>query len=309
VQVRIRLAAEVRDHIFQVDRQQQHARHGQQRAEPPPPPRDGEPDAEADDGDGGVLAAGQGQPQRDGAPRVAAGIERERGRDDQRDRERLRMNVAQVDAVERRVHDKEERERGGGGDRAEPPLGAAVRGEGARRQHQGLHDQQADRARRRPAERRQEIEHGREVIAPGVHRRKGDVGAVAGREAPDELHVVAQIEGVGPDRQMPCDDDDSHHQGIAAGAQDRDRPGRERGQPERRHQHPERDGDGERIDELVGARERVTGDGQLAHHEHYEQEQSDAGRDRLEEAGRYRHGRRVYLALRLSKRRERRRPR
>jgi hypothetical protein len=39
------------------------------------------------------------------------------------------------------------------------------------------------------------------------------------------------------------------------------------------------------------------------------QEQSDTRGDRLEEAGRARHGRRVYLARRLSKRRERRRPR
>ena len=309
MQVRVRLGPEERQHILEIERQQQHARDGDHRAEPPAAARDREPDPEADHHDHGVLAAGQGQRERDRAPRVAASIERERRGDDQGDRERLGMDVADVDPVERRIDQEEQREAAGGRHRAEPARRVSKHRQAARRQHEGLHDEQSDRPRRDAAERHHEIEHGREVIAPGVHRRERHVRAAAGGDTPDDLHVIAEIEGVGPQRQVPGDHDEPHHEGVNDGAQDRHRRGRHRGQPERSRQRAERHDHGKRDDELVGAGERVTGDGQRAPRDHHHQEQSDTRGDRLEEAGRARHGRRVYLARRLSKRRERRRPR
>src|SRR5207245_3493670 len=90
---------------------------------------------------------------------------------------------------------------------------------------------------------------------------------------------------------------------------DRDSRRRYLGTSKRCHQRPERHDHREEDDELVRAREWTAGDGETARDEQRHQEERDARRDRLQGAGRAGHGRRVYLARRLSKRRERRRPR
>jgi hypothetical protein len=307
--MRVRLAAEKGHHVSEVDGQQEHACDSERRAEPPASARDGEPDREADHRHGGVLAAGQRQHQRDGAPRVAAGVERERRDHDQGNRERLRVDVAEVDAVQRRVDQKEQREGAGGRARAEPAGRVAEHGEPARAEHQGLGDDQPDRAGRDPEERHQQIEHGREMVAPGAHRRKRHVCAAAGGQAPDGLDVVAEVQSVGPERQVSRDYDEPHHQHVAEHTDQRGSRGRHRGESKRGYQRPQRHDHREAVDEIVGPRERPAGERDATRAEHHEQEQSDARRDRLQRAGGMRHGRRVYLARRLSKRRERRRPR
>jgi hypothetical protein len=220
------------------------------------------------------------------------------------------MDVADVDPVKRRIDEKEQREAARGGVcRAEPTRRVAEHRQAARGEHQGLDHEQADRAWRQAAERDHEIQHGREMIAPRVHRRKRHVRAAAGRDAPDDLDVVAEVEGVSPEGQVSRDDDESHHDRVGDHPQDRDPRGRHRRPPQRRRQRAEGEDHGKRDDEFVGAGERVTGDGEHAPGDHHHQEHSDTSRDRLEEAGGARHGRRVYRARRLSKRRERRRPR
>src|SRR5262249_18518865 len=99
--------------VLEIERQKEHARDRKRRAEPPASPPDGEPDPEADHRHCGVLTARERQRERGGAPGVAAGIERQRSGDDQRDRKRLWVNVSDADAVERRVDQKEQREGGG----------------------------------------------------------------------------------------------------------------------------------------------------------------------------------------------------
>src|SRR5438093_227648 len=61
--------------------------------------------------------------------------------------------------------------------------------------------------------------------------------------------------------------------------------------------------------QILGARERDTADGPAAGREHGDQNRGHHAGHQLEWPGQSRQGRRVYLARRLSKRRERRRPR
>ncbi len=62
---------------------------------------------------------------------------------------------------------------------------------------------------------------------------------------------------MGPERQVPGDDDEPHHEGVGRGAGDREPRGRDGGHRKRRGQRPERHEHSEEDDELVGAGERA----------------------------------------------------
>ena len=147
------------------------------------------------------------------------------------------------------------------------------------------------------------------MIAPGVHRGKRHVRAAASGDTPDDLDVVAEVEGVRLEGQVPGDDDESHHERVGDRAPDRDPRGRDGRQPARGGQRPERYEHRQRDDDLVGAGERATGHREPTGRDHRHQDERDARSGRLQETGGAGHGRRVYRARRLSKRRERRRPR
>ena len=312
VQVRVRAPAEVRHDPRDVRKQDGD---GERRKEPPgepAPAREREQDPEAHHRDGAVLAAPEGQRQGRRAPAVAPRVERQRGGDHQRDRERLGVDVAQVDAVERRVDEVQQCQADGGllgaGARAEAPRGQAVERDRSTGEDQRLRDHERGPAGCPPTERRQQVEHRREVVAPGVHRRQRDVRPVARGDRPDDLHVVAEVEGVGAERQVPRHDDEPHRQRVDG---DTDRHGASR--PHRRqrhgrHEEPERDEADQQQDEILGARQREPADDPAPRHEDRHAQADDRARHHLERAGERPHGSLWYLARRLSKRRERRRP-
>ena len=309
VQVWVRLAPEVGHDVLQIHRQQEDARHRHGHAEPPAASRDREPYPETDDGDRGVFAARERRHQCRAAPPVPLGVERERSGDQQRNREGLWVDVADVDPVERRIDQQEQREAAGDRGRPEAPPRVAEHREAAGGEDEGLRQEQGGGTGYQPAQRRQRIEHRREMIAPRVHRRERDIRPVARRDAPDDLDVVAEVEGVGLQGEMARDDDESHRHGVDECPDDGRAQRRDRGDGQRRDQRSQRDERREDHHQILGARERDTADGPAARREHGDQNRGHRAGHQLEWPGQSRQGRRVYLARRLSKRRERRRPR
>ena len=108
---------------------------------------------------------------------------------------------------------------------------------------------------------------------------------------------------------MARDDDESHRHGVDECPDDGRAQRRDRGDGQRRDQRSERDERREDHHQILGARERDTADGPAARREHGDQNRGHRAGHQLEWPGQSRQGRRVYLARRLSKRRERRRPR
>ena len=114
---------------------------------------------------------------------------------------------------------------------------------------------------------------------------------------------------MGLERRVPAPDDEAHQERVR---RDPGRDGARRAharQRDRRHEPAERHDRGEDDQEVLGPVEREPAHREAARHDHQDGQEEDAGRQRVERAGQARHGRRVYLARRLSKRRERRRPR
>src|SRR5438034_5400601 len=109
-EVWIRAAAEVWHDPREIDEENEDARGEYRDVEGPAPARQREPETEADDGDRSVLPAPQREQERERAPSVAPGVERRRGPHEEGDRKRLRVDVPDVDAVERRVDEVQERE-------------------------------------------------------------------------------------------------------------------------------------------------------------------------------------------------------
>ena len=181
VEMRVRAAAEVRHDPGEIDEEDEDARGGERDAEGPAPACEREPDGEADDGDRGILPASERQHQSERAPRVAAGVEGGRGPHDGRDRKRLRVDVADVDSVERRVDEVQQREgrRRPRSVRTQTPRGVAEDGDRAGAEDRRLSENERGPAGDEPAERDQQVEDRREVVAPGVHGRQRHVGAVA----------------------------------------------------------------------------------------------------------------------------------
>src|SRR3989441_3198999 len=109
-EVRIRAAAEVWHDPREIDEENEDARGEYRDAEGPAPARQREPETEADDGNRGVLPAPEREQERERAPSVAPGVERRRGPHEEGDRKRLRVEVPDVDAAERRVDAVQERD-------------------------------------------------------------------------------------------------------------------------------------------------------------------------------------------------------
>jgi len=215
--------------------------------------------------------------------------------------------------VERRVDEVQEREgrsrSRGVGRRAQAPRGVSEDRYGAGAKDDRLREDEGASAGRQPPERRQQIEDGGEVVAPGVHGRKRHVGAVAVGNGPHDLDVVAKIERVGLERHMPAHDEEAHQERVRRDPR-RDGAGRAHArQRERRHERAERYDRGEDDQQVLGPVDPEPTHREAPGRDHRDGQEEDAGRQRVERAGQPRHGRRVYLARRLSKRRERLQPR
>ena len=219
------------------------------------------------------------------------------------------MDVADVDPVERRVEQIQKPKRGCGGRGAESPRRVAEDEERAGPENHRLGDQEHRGPRHDPHERREQIEHERQVLSPEVHGGQGRVRAVARGDAPDHLQVLPEVQRVGAKGEVSGEHDESHHDGIAKDTRGHRSRARRGGPRERRQEAAQRHDRRQEHDEILGARQRKPGDGPSSRREHRGQEQHDTERRGLERAGQARQGRRVYLARRLSKRRERRRPR
>src|SRR2546425_8736867 len=170
-EVRIRAAAEVWHDPREIDEENEDARGEYRDAEGPAPARQREPETEADDGDRGVLPAPEREQERERAPSVAPGVERRRGPHEEDDRKRLRVDVPDVDAVERRVDEVQEREgRGrpcGVGYRVETPGGVDEDRRRAGAEDDRLCENERASARGKAPNRSEQGEHSRRVVAPG----------------------------------------------------------------------------------------------------------------------------------------------
>jgi len=240
-EVRIGLAAEVRHEHVHVEPQQQHAEDRHRDADRPSAACQGQPHAEADAGDRHVLAAGERGHHRHRRPRRAPGVHRPRGGDDQRDRKGRWMDVADIDAVKRRVQQIEDGKSRGGARIAEPARGEAGHGDGAGRKDRRLGQQERDRPRRQPPQRDEQIKDGREMIAPGMHRRQRDPRAMAVGQIPHDLDVVAEVEGVSAQRDVARDHDHAHEEDVDGDAAGDERARRHAGQRDGRQRQPRAD--------------------------------------------------------------------
>src|SRR5438034_9511259 len=196
-EVWIRAAAEVWHDPREIDEENEDARGEYRDAEGPAPARQREPETEADDGDRGVLPAPEREQERERAPSVAPGVERRRSPHKEGDRKRLRVDVPDVDAVERRVDEVQEREGRrrpcGVAHRLETPGGVDEDRHRAGAEDDRLRENECASARGQTPEWGEEVEDGRKVVAPGVHGRKRHVGAVAVGDGPHDLDVVAEV--------------------------------------------------------------------------------------------------------------------
>ena len=162
------------------------------------------------------------------------------------------MEVAHVDPVERRVHQVEQREHGGGALVAEPGPGQAEHRDAAQGQRHRLGHQQDHRARGEPVGGHEEVHDRREMIAPGVHLGQAHVGAGAPRQVPHELDVVAEIERVRREGQVTGDRDEREHERVGRHP-DQDGPaGPHRGDRPRGQQHAQRHEPQEQEEEVLG---------------------------------------------------------
>ena len=269
----VRTAPPVRHEPVDVHHQEPDACEGDGAAEEPLPSREREPHAKADDRDRGVFPPPRGERQRHGAPAVPAAVKRVRRADEQRDREGLGMDVPDVDAVQRRVEEVQEREARGQSLVLEALPREREDGEAARGQDQRLPEQQRERAGDEPGDRDEEVEHGREVIAPGVHLGQTHPGAAPLPDAPDDLDVIAEIERVGLKRHVPRHRDEREAQRVGEDAGDDGALWIARGQPDRPEHHPEGHHHDASEHDVLGARQPGAGHREPSGHD-------DHGRER-----------------------------
>ena len=113
---------------------------------------------------------------------------------------------------------------------------------------------------------------------------------------------------MGLERRVPGRDEEAHQERVCADAS-RDRARRPNArQGDRRQERAERHDRAGEDQNVFGPVDREPAHREAPRRDHRDGQEHEAGRDRVERAGRARHGSRVYLARRLSKRRERLRP-
>ena len=251
-EMRVGLVAIGRDDPAHVHREQGQRGGGGDGAREPAPMGRRHPGAQAHHGQRGVFPAEERERGGQECQPRPARLHRPEGGQEQRDRERGRVEVAHVDPVERRVHQVEQREHGGGALVAEPGPGQAEHRDAAQGQRHRLGHQQDHRARGEPVGGHEEVHDRREMIAPGVHLGQAHVGAGAPRQVPHELDVVAEIECVRREGQVTGDRDEREHERVGRHP-DQDGPaGPHRGDRPRGQQHAQRHEPQEQEEEVLG---------------------------------------------------------
>jgi len=163
------------------------------------------------------------------------------------------VEVAHVDPLQRRVGQVEQREGGGGPLVAEAGAGQAEHRGAAQGQRDRLRDQQHHRPGGDPEGGHEGVHDRREVVAPGVHLGQAHVGPRPAREVPAQLHVVAEIEGVGREREVAGDRHEGEQERVDRHA-DRDHPARaQRGYRARRDQDAQGQEAQHQEEEVLGA--------------------------------------------------------
>ena len=206
------------------------------------------------------------------------------------------MHVAHVDPVQRRIDEVHEREAGGQPVVPEAVAREAVHREAAGGEDRRLREQQPRPHRRKPAERNQQIEDRREVIAPGVHRRQRHAGRQPVSDRPHHLHVVAEIERVREQRAVSGHGDESHRQRVDGDAGDDDTAGSHGRPAQRRHRGAGRRYHDQREEDILRPREAEARERPAAGGQDGEQQQRQQQGRRLQPAGDGAHDRRVYRA-------------
>ena len=206
------------------------------------------------------------------------------------------MNVANIDAVERRIHQVQDGERGGD-PRVEAGTCVRVHGDRARREQHRLREQQGDRTRPQPGERREGVEDRLEVVGPATHALGGDEhrdlcehGTTAVDDVPQHLHGLAEIEGVAAQRDVASHDDGSHREQISEDGDAHHAPRSHRGDPIWGQERASPHDDGEGDDEVLGARQGEATHRAAARHEHDDRRGRNRHGDAVERAHRVAHG-------------------
>ena len=198
--------------------------------------------------------------------------------------------------MQRRIHEVEERE-----ERpeacVEPGAGIPVDGERAGGQDHRLRDEQRDGARPEPGERREQVEDRLEVIAPSTHAIGDDEhrdlrqhGPVSLHDVPEDLNGLPEVERVRAKREVARHDDRAHRQQIQQDAGDDHARRSQGGDPVRRQERADTDDEGERDDEVLGARQRHRAERAAAGREHDDGRGGDRNGEAVERARHAVHG-------------------
>ena len=138
------------------------------------------------------------------------------------------------------------------GGRPEPMSRDAEDRKCAQGQDHRLADEEHGGAGQEPGRGDEEVHDRGEVIAPRVHLGQAHVGAVAPGQVPGELHVVAEVQRVSAEGQVPGDRDEGKYRRVECDADGDDPPRVELGHPDRGNQKPERDGSEQHQEDVFG---------------------------------------------------------
>jgi len=162
---------------------------------------------------------------REERPTRPARLHRPGGGEQQRDGEGRGVDVPHVDPLQRRARQVEQREGGGRPLVAEADAGQAEHRGTAQGERGRLRDQQHHRPGDDPEGGHEGVHDRGEMVAPRVHLGHAHVGPGPAREVPPELHVVAQVERVGREREVAGHGHEREQERVGGHA-DRDHPSR-----------------------------------------------------------------------------------
>ena len=213
-QIRIgRVLTECRHHRLDGDKEPDDTDTGERTTRDPSSLGESEPESEADHRDGGVLARGQRENRGQCKEQPVATLGRPHRGQEQGHGESRRVKVADVDALERRIEQVEQRDRSGGAG-ADPGAREQEQRHRTKRQRHRLQHEQEGRPREDQRQRRQRIEDGAEVIAPRVPAQDRVVGLLAARKLPHALCVLAEVERMGPECVVTPDGDEAEDERV-----------------------------------------------------------------------------------------------
>jgi len=122
------------------------------------------------------------------------------------------------------------------------------------------------------------------MVAPGVHRRQRDPRAMPASQIPHDLDVIAEVEGVGAQRDVARDHDHAHDEDVDGDAEGDKRARRHVGQREGRQHQPRADDQRQHDHEVFRALEGDSGQPQTPDREHGDRQRGEDERPAVQRA-------------------------